>query len=312
MNPSGASDAWLELSTAIRYNKRAEVQALLKAGKADVFETDSETICAFDVACSYARWAIAFDLFAARVKHPAVLLEPTEEESEEESDGIYPHARVDTKEKYAYNRLLRALRQDRPVRSLGEDLLAPLRRMALIVAGQEGAEVTLIRTLVNQPVWFDAVPWLLEAGARPNAHVLNASHQATHALSEAGARGLMASLRSLLKAGADPLWKHHDWATPAHLTANWRFRPCLENGSPDLNAIERRIACFEAMLKVPGVDQVRNFQGKTPLEVLEQSRGWLKKQADPSTSPEKLASYREQKLHLTLEHVPKASPRPRM
>ena len=312
MKPSGASDAWVELSTAIRYNKRAEVQALLKAGRADFLETDHETICAFDVACSYGRWAIAFDLFAARVKHPAVISDPTEQETEEDSAGIYPHARVDTKEKYAYSRLLRALRKDRPMRSLGEGLLVPLRRMALVVAGQEGAEVTLIRTLVNQPVWFDAVPWLLEAGARPNAHVLNASHQATHALSEAGARGLVGSVRSLLKAGADPLWKHHDWATPAHLTANWRFRPSQENGFPDLNAIERRIACLEALLKVPGVDQVRNFQGKTPLEVQEQSRVWLKKQPEPSTNPERLASYREQKLHLTLEHVPKASHRHRM
>lgn len=312
MNPSDASDAWIELSAAIRHNKRAQVQALLKAGKADVFETDRETICAFDVACSYARWAIAFDLFAARVKHPAVILDPTEQESEEDSAGIYPHARVDSKEKYAYNRLLRALREDRPLRSLGEDLLAPLRRMALTVAAQEGAEVTLIRTLTRQPVWFDAVPFLLEKGARPNAYVLNASHQATHALSEAGARGLVRSVQSLLKAGADPLWKHHDWATPAHLTANWRFRPSQENGFPDLNAIERRIACLEALLKVPGVDQVRNFQGKTPLEVQEQSRVWLKKQPEPSTTPERLASYREQKLHLTLESAPKASHRYRM
>ena len=187
---------------------------------------------------------------------------------------------------------------------------------------EEGPRLTMLRTLHTPAAWLNWMPAFLNAGASPNAHTMDPSTGATlHVLTLASTQGMVQDAKALLEAGANPLWKQHDWTTPAHTAANLtgQYNMVLSTKNMiNLDIVQLRKDCLDMLLEQPGARAAQDFHGRTPpmlwdasLETL--AKGW-KGPSNTTTEADRVA-FKEKLLGMMMPEAPalgvSRSPKPR-
>lgn len=198
-------------------------------------------------------------------------------------------------------------------------LLKPHRQRLEVLRDQlmaeEGPDLTLLRTMHTPAEWLSWVPAFLKAGANPNAHTLDPEHgQTLHVLTLASTNGMVKDTQALLEGGANPLWKQHDWTTPAHTAADLLSQGNMvlsTKSMVSLKVVERRKDCLALLLQQPGVANQPDFHGRTPAQLWKTSlealaQGW--KGPDDRTPEADRVEFRKQLLELILPIEAEAAP----
>ena len=252
---------------------------------------------------------MALDLFDVRDAWCSVLPEPCKAVDDE---PVF--TREDTREKKAYVAILEALRTHRPDQALPPPLRRRLEKMMTAVVEQEGASATLLRTLDAQPSWWDAVPLLLAAGANPNAFAYDEKGHTLNVLGVAAVRGHSGSVVQLLNAGADPLWRNHDWGTAAHAAARLSKWTRCTGGLVDVQAARNRLACVTLLERCAGVAICTDLAGEVPSQIAERAIAWVRDQpewCEGEWSAEIVAVYRQEKMDFLVQAAPSNFEKPR-
>lgn len=201
--------------------------------------------------------------------------------------------------------------------------LPPRQRAQLVqlrdaLVKEEGPTQVLLRALHTPADWLGWIPALVKEGASPNTHTLHPDNGMTlHALTLAGTNGMRRDVEALLAAGANPLWKQHDWTTPAHTVADLAGQSntvLSTRNMVSLEVIKRRRDCLEVLLAQPGVKDAKDFHGRTPSDIWQAS---LKKLADGWKGPtdhtpeEHRAAFREKLIEMLLPNTTPTATHPR-
>lgn len=243
------------------------------------FDEDDNRVYPFDEALKHDRWKVALDILERRHVNDNLLLPGItfyEEEIEKSQIDAGP-LEAGTPLKRAINDLLLRLslrRNHRPLPKPLRDRMLPFLDLLVI---EDGLDNTLLRVLSLQPKWLDWSERLLNDGASPNALMVHQFSGVTvNALELAGRNGLEKEVNELLKHGADPYYKHHNfdltvhrvariekWPSPLARQAGWDFYPINES----LELLLSRRRCLERLLEIEGMGETRGIDGKEPLTV---------------------------------------------
>ena len=198
--------------------------------------------------------------------------------------------------------------------------LPPRQRAQLVqlrdaLVKEEGPTQVLLRTLHTPADWLGWVPALVKEGASPNTHTLHPDNGMTlHALTLAGTNGMRRDMEALLAAGANPLWKQHNWTTPAHTVADLAGQANMvlsTRNMINLDVVKRRKDCLDLLLAQPGVKAATDFHGRTASDIWQASLqiladGW--KGPTDKTPEAQRAAFREKLFTLSITDATPAAP----
>lgn len=237
------------------------------------------------------RWGIALTLFERRRDVEEGLLPEAAEGSTPEAEALWA--------------LLGHLKDVRDTRPLTPAMQRRMTAMVEAVIEQQSAPWVFFKLLDRAPSWFDAPLRLVRSGrVNPNAPVmLGEDGECENGLMRAVRRGHEGWVRGLLALGADPAWKNERYETAAHQAADFAVRcPLDRGGAMDLNIVEGRLACLEAMLHhTPALAGLRDMGWRLiadrralSQERLRQARGPY----GPGVGAADVALYQQRKLAL--------------
>ena len=274
----------------------------------------SDTYIPFELALEHKRWASALAIYRHRHQLSGVVPEADDEsEMPEHRRSSGPGLR-DTREKKALDYLLVELDRLRPDRNLAPGLAQGVQDMIRDVADQEGADTTLLRVLAHQPRWLNEVPMLLEKGARPDAYAVNRTGQTMQALTTAGLRGAERAFFTLLEAGANPLWRHHDGDSVIHRLVDLSVFSERRDGAVDLDHVQARLRCAQMLLDFdPAVGESRGSYDRTVEQARQAGLEWLSRQSAPGDcKADEAAAWQARKMDILMPAAGPARKGPRM
>ncbi len=301
--------------SAIRRGMADEVAQLIRRGEFQFTDDNGEALCPFKVALEHRRWSVALVIWEHRREHEKML--PSADEPRE-GEQLHP-LQAGTRQAQALMAFLEALSFDRTRQPLPKAEMVKLKDMVAVVGEQDNNPIqTFMRVIHNGPQWlaqsyFQGKPW---AQLPANAFVVNPNTGADlFLLGTAALRGHLATVDALLEKGANPLHKNYQHENAAHLAADLKRYQYMQNGAYDLNVLEGRLACFNRLIALDGVADMKDYSGKTPTERKEESLAWLLSQPMPSgdgVTTEMRAAYKQRLHDLLLPPAPQGSRRPRM
>lgn len=300
---------------AIRRGMADEVARLIQRGEFQFTDDNGDELCPFQVALQHRRWSVALVIWDHRREHEKMLPQADEPR---EGEQLHPLQSA-TRQAQALMALLQALSFDRTRQPLPKADMAKLKEMVAEVGQQDDNPTqTFMRVIHNGPQWltqsyFQSKQW---AQLPANAFVVNPNTGADlFLLGTAALRGHPATVEALLEKGANPLHKNYQHENAAHLAADLKRYQYMQHGAYDLNVLEGRLACFNRLIALEGVAEMKDYESRTPTELKENRLAWLLHRGGPSgdqVTREMVAAYKQRLHDLLLPPAPQVSRRLRM
>lgn len=251
-----------DFDALVRRGAVEQVRAALDSGRYCLLDHREKRFVPFQLALEHRQWATALLIFSYRRR---------------DSGLVY------LDDFFAFKNFLNALAHHRD-----RTPLPKAQRSALYAMAEAAYETTndpnafLAHLIDASPTWLDfPARWLKrKAPVNPNAVV-----NGYPLLGLAAIRGNLLALESLLQAGADPLAQESDKEhnrSAAHLAADLGFHAHgldfnfyseerHDHGAYHLGLLEGRLACFERLVRLPGVAEQLDQHQRTPVQCKEQA-----------------------------------------